>query len=145
MLPQAHAPRHKTDPHVANHERFGGGPRGRLIVRGLNGFRRRSIDGGGPKPTGRLTPLAGLMDEKVVEWKLVAGLEETTVAASCASACGSGDVWRAGELEKQAYRLDPGSCLVSMTVGREMGLASAILWLASSGSMAVFVRLLKMG
>ena len=33
------------------------GPAGLLIVRGLKGFRRRSMLGAGPMPTGRRTPL----------------------------------------------------------------------------------------
>lgn len=39
-----------------------GGPFGRVIVKGLNGLRNRSIEGGGPNPTGRL----GFTDVKVV-------------------------------------------------------------------------------
>ena len=39
---------------------------GRLIVSGLNGLRNRSIEGAGPRPTGRLTPPLGFTDMNVV-------------------------------------------------------------------------------
>lgn len=45
---------------------YDGGPRGRLIVSGLKGFRSRSIDGGGPMPTGRRMPPFGRADVNVV-------------------------------------------------------------------------------
>lgn len=79
---------------------------GRIIVNGLNGLRTLSIPGGGPKPTGRLTPPLAVAETKVVLWKLVAGRSGTgvgSVGVTCSSliALASSSVGLGGELEKQ--------------------------------------------
>jgi hypothetical protein len=113
---------------------------GRFIVSGLNGLRNRSIDGAGPRPTGRLTPPLGLIAMKVVAWRLEAGLLGTASSSTFLfSSSGSFlDGGRGGELEKQEYGFCGPPSFIFGTFGFARGRAEGSLCFASSGSIDGF-------